>query len=453
MGFGKGLEVPFELMVQLAGVEFPFHVDEGIVLVGYQTALTPIEIVDDCVQFHLEESTSGQINPHQLRSTQGSWAKILDHTIFKSMRCFVGWCESAHVNLGTSKLVERVEWSQELPQKRTLQLNSIGFGAQALSTAPLQAGLSFQTTFRFASTQLKYSPPEVFSALLTRTSMEVAIVYDSRDRRAWAVPKLSLLLHMAHAFARYYKLADHIPYAEPACDGGEASARVLRGLGDVAIAGEGKDAYSLRRLFIGLNLNLMESKLRAEQPKGHKIYGYEFMDVVTEPLGGGFMKRVEIEDPGISWADILTVVDAVVVCAGLGEAITPNNDMKRTGTNCKSLPAGRDYLATTLSCLNILAARKGYDLTTLQNRPIKITDRSAWKLSETAFKECSHGPTGTCWETRALLQQTIPLSNSKWIKSSREGELSTARSVNLDAAIVFGAQTLSIIERARNSFY
>jgi hypothetical protein len=176
---------------------------------------------------------------------------------------------------------------------------------------------------------VEWSPHDVFSALLARTSMEVAAVYDCRVKRAWLVPKLSLRLHVAHAFVRYYELTDYIPYAEAACDGGAASMQALLGLGNIAITGEGKDPYSLRSLLIGLNLNLLRGRSMTEPPSGRKIYGFEFMDVVTEPPGGGFMKRVEIELSGIHWTDILTVVDAVVICAGLGEAITPNSDGKR----------------------------------------------------------------------------------------------------------------------------
>ena len=40
--FCKGLELSFELMIQLAAVEFPVLVNGGIILTGYQTALMAV---------------------------------------------------------------------------------------------------------------------------------------------------------------------------------------------------------------------------------------------------------------------------------------------------------------------------------------------------------------------------------------------------------------------------
>ncbi len=36
---GRGLKVPFDLLVKVATVQFAFEVNDGIVLAGYQTAL------------------------------------------------------------------------------------------------------------------------------------------------------------------------------------------------------------------------------------------------------------------------------------------------------------------------------------------------------------------------------------------------------------------------------
>jgi hypothetical protein len=117
---GKGLEIPFDVMVLLADVELPVLVDEGVVLMGYQTALAPVSKSGGSIQWHLETSTEGQLDPYNLQSTQKQWFKALDWKHFKDMRCFTGWCSSAHINLGTTKLANGVGWPDSKVQKKTL---------------------------------------------------------------------------------------------------------------------------------------------------------------------------------------------------------------------------------------------------------------------------------------------------------------------------------------------
>jgi hypothetical protein len=97
--FGKGLEISFELMAALAGVEYPVIINDGVVLLGYQTVLVPTQINSAFAQFHLDVNRAGQINPFTM--TYGSRALTIDYLAFKSMRCYVGWCEAAHILLGT----------------------------------------------------------------------------------------------------------------------------------------------------------------------------------------------------------------------------------------------------------------------------------------------------------------------------------------------------------------
>ena len=56
------------------------------------------------------------------------------------------------------------------------------------------------------------------------------------------------------------------------------------------------------------------------------------MDIVTEPGRGGFMKKVRIKT-GQSWLPLANLVDAVVICSELGEAIAPaEGDARREAT-------------------------------------------------------------------------------------------------------------------------
>ena len=155
--FGKGLEVSFELMISLAAVEFPVLVNGSIILPGYQTALVPTEIKGKCVQFHLE-TRSGQINPYELGTALEN--PIQDYNQFRLMRCFVGWCETAHINLGTKNLTTEVKYSGARAQKRTLHWNGNSACVQVVSALPIEAGIIGHASFVFIYNHINF--PGVF---------------------------------------------------------------------------------------------------------------------------------------------------------------------------------------------------------------------------------------------------------------------------------------------------
>jgi len=405
-----GLEVSFELMVQLSAVEIPVLIDDGIVLVGYQTALVPISCSENFIQWHLETDEGGQINPYELKATRKEWFRKRDWESFKSMRCFVGWCSSAHINLGTKVLTNKVGWSDSKSQKRTLHWSGISLGCQAATSNPMQVGFMAQANFSFVPNKVNFNPPKCFAKLLKDTSKQVAAVVDCLYDRSWIVPKLSLMLHMAHAWSVCNNLEpDPIPFACPAPDGSQAEA-VLRDSGDIVLLGRGQDTFTLRQLMLGLSVNLLESNRRTEDAASGKIYGFEFMDIVCEPPSGGNMKRIDVKSPGKCWLSVVNRADAVVLCANLGQAITPMDENNERNPSCNIMPPGCGYLAVPLSCLTYLIVQQGWqesDLNAKQVEAFKISDDYFWKITGNPFEDCAHSgqQIQTCWERENLLQK------------------------------------------------
>jgi hypothetical protein len=453
--FGKGLETSFELMTQLAAVEFPVLVNGGIILTGYQTALVPTRVEGNCAQFHLEITESGQINPYKLR-TAGT-ALVQDCDQFKSMRCFVGWCETAHINLGTKNLTTKVKYSGGRIQKRTLRWNGISASAQVASATPLQAGLIGQANFAFVSNRLTFTPASVYSKLLKGTAKELAVIVDVEERRSWLVPKLSLLLHMSHVWVQdgIYGSSgdiDPIPYIDPHHDGG-AVEKALKDFGDVTVCGRDQDSLKLRTLLLGLNINLLSSTEVNEESDNKNVFGFDFMDLVTEPGKGGFMKKIPIKASGRNWLGLIKNVDAIVVCSGIGQVITAADYWKCD--RCRSLPIGLDYLAAPLSCLGLLTRRNGGELKDItETVRICISDNRSWALSGDPFARCTHDDKSemTCWEGNIFQKidrekHTFRIIKlwAEWTSTSNERvDLETAEQVSssiqlsLTGAVVFG---------------
>ncbi|QDS69827.1 hypothetical protein FKW77_000081 [Venturia effusa] len=442
--FGRGLEMSFEIMAMLACVEYPVMVDGGVVLVGYQAALVPSKQHPSYTQFHLEVNHGGQINPFVM--TYGQRAFIDDYTTFKSKRCFVGWCDAAHILLGTQFCSPyEVAFSGSQQRKDTLQFNGISTGLQ-MNSVPISAGITSQASFGLGSNRVSFSPSSVYSKMLRDAAKDIALIYDVTSKQSWGVPKLSAMLHMAHAWVKDStsdqefqspSFQDPIPFAEPHVDG-FAVAASLEQYGDVIVCGTGKDALRLRNLLLGLNINMLNTSGISKPSSGRLLFGFELMDVVTEPGRGSTMKQIPIAGMGrnSNWLKLANVVDLVLVCRGLGEAIKPMYSTNRKNVACNSLPHSLDLLAVHMSCMSRLTKRYGGVLaSTVHTNEVPIAEGKSWKLSGETFKACNHHESSkvSCWEERTTILQAIRDTGTVCPDF-------TPRRIALSGAIVFGSK-------------
>ncbi|KXX75267.1 hypothetical protein MMYC01_208647, partial [Madurella mycetomatis] len=325
---GKGLKIPFDLLMQISAVEFPINIQGRMILVGYQTALLPVSSGADYVQFHLEVSQKDQINPYLLHQSalclDWNEGSIAD---FRTKDCYLGWCKSARVFLGTKRLFPSQTIFTDAPEKsRSLKLEGVSAGILAASTAPLQAGGSIQANFRFHTNRLSFTASTVFSQMLRNTSMEMALLYDVATKRSWIVPKLSLLLHMCHVWRAVYgdkghqNQSDAVPFVEPYSDI-TTVVEALENRGDMAVCGQGSDALSLRTLLIGFNINLLLCIKNTDPPRRRGLYGFDIMEVVMEPGRGSCMRKVQLGVSGEAWLPLASSVDTIVMCADIGDVV------------------------------------------------------------------------------------------------------------------------------------
>jgi hypothetical protein len=441
---GRGLELSFDLMTTLAAVEYPTTVHGGVVLVGYHTALIPVLVKSSYVQFHLEVSEDRQINPFKLDCNQH--LQGLDWAHFKNMRCFVGWCDSALIKLGTASLPPTVTYSGARTKEKSLQLSGVSTGFQFVSAGPIQAGVNGQANFTFLSHRLHFRPASEYTKMLYDTAKDVVLISDVHNRRSWLVPKLSLMLHMAHVwFAENSGRSDininPIPFAEPH-DDESIVIRALEGHGDLAVCGQGNDSFKLRSLLLGLSINLLASVHHKAESTSKVIYGFEFMDIILEPGRGTPMKEVKIETSP-SWLVLANLADAVIICSKLGEAIAPAQGCCRSNEQCNTVPCGQDYLAAHLSCLDRFRSRAGKEWFALDEpNPGPLYQRKIhWRVSGNPFEVCGHKVQSkdTCWRGTNRLQNF----DRKFVflsKNSKEDHSGTtgSRKLGIKGAVVFG---------------
>ncbi|KAK4103337.1 hypothetical protein N658DRAFT_309417 [Parathielavia hyrcaniae] len=305
---GYGLEMSFDLMVSLAAVKYPLVINGGVVLIGYESALVPLTISDrgDAAQFHLvvhngDENTL--FNPY--KADLGQRLLTLDAKQFRSMRCFLGWCPAAQLNLGTRHLPALVQYSRARETSKSAFLDGFETLIQlGLNPAgPFSATLGVQANYKYISHRRHFTPFKGYCNLLRDTAAKTVAVYDVAKRRGWLVPMLSFLLHMAHAFV--LDSPDAPPDNVPSVDGHADAAELiplLEHLGEQPVYGNmqanmngraaGAPDHNLlfRQLLLGLRTNLL-STIEATKLSAHNtLHGFEFMDVVTAPDRGACIR-------------------------------------------------------------------------------------------------------------------------------------------------------------------
>lgn len=454
-GFGRGLEMSFDLMVSLAAVEYPLVINGGVVLVGYETVLIPTAVnkQGDAAQFHLITHTSGDgngngeggnptFNPYKADLS----GRLLTPDVeqFRSMRCFLGWCPSAQLNLGTRHLPAHVQYSGAREKSKSTALDGVEtlFQLGVSPAAPLSAVVGVQANYKFISHRRRFTPFNGYCTLLRDTAAKTVAVYDTAKRRGWLVPMLSLLLHMAHAYVlnSVDAPANNVPLVDGHADAAELIA-VLEPLGEQPVLGHAngttpaapEHALLFRQLLLGLRTNLLSTTEATKPSTLRTLHGFEFMDVVLAPDRGACMKTVEFKFSSAShpWFPIANAADAVMVCANIGEVITPaasTSSTPRLANQCNTLPEKSCYLAATVPCLDRIARRRGSELPLAPvinpNAPngavlrpggkwnhIKISDDSFWELRGNPFASCGHGGSDggggsdeTCWQREDLVQ-------------------------------------------------
>lgn len=411
-GFGKGLETSFDLMITLAASEFCLKINGSLVFLGYRTVLYPVEIDGNCAQFHLITSTLGQINPYKLELE--NMHPVDDASQFKTMRCFVGWCEEAHINLGTRQLSADIKYTGGRDQPKSLESDGYALLSQFGASAPLSVITGVQKNFKYSYHRIRFTPTENYLALLHDASEQSAILYDAKQRRCWLVPKLSLLLHMAQRY-NPCSAAGTIPYAEPHVDARDLIS-LLEPAGQINVLSGQKNALQLEKLLLALNIRMLETAEAVRVSGRGKLYGFEFMDVVRNPDQGSCMKRLDIQSKRKPWLELVNSVGTVIVCSDLGEVISADESSTRKCTPCNKVPENEDYFTATVPCLSRLARRRGLALI-VGSDGIKFSERAIWKLELNPFIPCTHAENSekTCWERPGLIQQVVKSEASDWI--------------------------------------
>lgn len=403
------LDVTYQNMIQLAAVEYPVLVHDGIVLMGYSTALVPVRRNDkQTIEWHLEVAThDGQLNISELIGTKGSWLKTQDIEELRSERNLLGWCSNAKVALGTIQGTSDIKRSGARTKHTSWQWTGANLQLIGQSGGPAQVGGQLGLAFSRKMMALHFSPSDNYLKCLRNSISEQIIVYDTTQQRAWLIPLVCVLHQMLLSYAKGHKLTSGVPQTTSEDNnGGLASFEALKNKALSAVDNSSSLDLTVRDLIMGFSVNL--SKALLQKPSGPKIYGYEFWDIIEDSTQSD-LKQQRLERQGLAWAPLLGEIKCLF-CSNFGDAIVGRRTVC-VDSPCNRVPDGQDLLAASVCSITALLERHGPSLRFNHGSSI---------LAGSPFQQCSHQNRGeTCWESPAFLQDMRAPGQGSAVKTDR----------------------------------
>lgn len=401
-----GIEMPFALMMALANVMYPIPHTNGIYLRGFSKLSFPAKLSSDMesVQWHLTTSTAARFHlPHGTlpgTTDEVKWAKCEDfEQLASAPRTFLGCYRQVHVDLGSkalAKSTQSITYSgvdDEKPAARMTQ-NSVTTGFPGMGIWSAQVNMEIILPKGLVNTE----EPGWYLDMLDLAKDTPLIVYDNTKtgKRAWLVPQLGVVLHMAHIWAcNKTDLIQPIPTADPHWDSGEAALSVLKqhSRDELRDGLEEDRIYCLRDL-IGRLLTtlhkLAETEALAKREPGRtvkfggsKLYGWELLDVARGKKTI-FRKQVDI---GQDWI-VLGKESVVLFCQNFGDVIKPAPNV-RLCPKAQSVHQGQNQLTATIKCLQRLSEER---CGSKDSACLRIANQAYWlSPGDELFEDCTHG--------------------------------------------------------------
>lgn len=396
-----GLEIPLEMMAALGGVRHAVDFEGGLVLKGHSTLFVPTKRHESSVQWHMIRAQGEVRLPYREASVQcpdRALLKDLNHDWLGTTRAYLGWWKKAETYLGTVDAdYESIDWSPAGEAKRSVKLSGANIGFQTMVTGQLNFVMGGKDG------KLHFSQKGPFQKIVQSAAKTPVALYDLVDRRAWLVPALDVMLHVIqtrHHMSPYNVDGRNIELTSinPQNGRGAAIEAVVanqsRQLYERDIATEKSYYFKDALLDIWSQMErLMEKEDAIEASTGlalhgtmqNKVRGWEYMSLVNEK--NYRRKEATIAKSSGGWVDLIGDIDALVLFAtGLGDIIRPVSDLGKLCRPWRSLPKGKDYLASGVPMLEQLYSEAGSRL----SRKHLSTTHLQWHRGFTLFEQCNH---------------------------------------------------------------
>ena len=438
----QGLEVPLEIMAALGGARHVTEFEGGLVLKGYSAMFVPIKCQQKSVQWHLLCARGEDRIPYREASIQCPNRALLgelNHEKLSTTRTFLGLWKEAQTHLATADVeYGEIDWSKAKEAGSSPRLTGGTVGVSKI----ISAQMSFVLGAKDGS--YHYSQREPFQKTIDRAEEFPIVLYDQKDRRAWLVSALAVMLHIIQLRSHNKPFVVggnkvQISPLDPLRQGHAAREAVARNkslkLFDCE-TNEEKEYYFRDAILDTWSIldRLMEKEATTQATPGIAVhttwqttlYGWELMDIAKEETHLKHKAQV-LEKTAGRWYDLVKDVDAVVLFAsGLGNIIRPRSESAELCRKWRSLPKGKDYLAVCVPMLETFYAKAGHR----QDHQYLTSAKLQWHLGPMLFEKCADIASNSCECDR--LQQVY--HDSYGVLGRRK----TPGSLEANGCVVFG---------------
>lgn len=395
----QGLQLNFELMLLLCGLDYEITDLVGVILLGQKSMVYPLRMENNCVQWHFQKCDPDDPRSYQIAGPrlQCPDLELLRHKQYH----FLGQWSNPLITLGTDNIGYRqigFSEAKEVAEETTAD----GFTVGGSVSAPKVLSLSYARSYKLARSRKNQHITDFPSKLHTKMALPV-LLYSPSEKRGWIVSYVSLLLHLARARAKFQSpmLGFHIPACEPSSNGGLAAFNCiiahrrdpLRKAVPNEILTKQEKELTIEEYVKDVEASMEEAKRQTCRAKHllskaqARIIGYDLADI-SRMKDEMMMKQYKLDLFAKGWAPLLDEVRYTFFCENLPDPIVPDKatDLER---NCwLSVPKGFNLLTVSLPCLCDLAERRNGSTGNLD----RLTDKLWWHCQIKAFLKCRSKP-------------------------------------------------------------
>ncbi|OQV01785.1 hypothetical protein CLAIMM_07079 [Cladophialophora immunda] len=428
---GTGLEVPLDIMAELAQASRATMFRGHIFIKGFSTILVPTKHVGDLIVWHLLFNQNGShisFTDSRVRELPGAHVDNVSFHDLEICRHIVGWCPSVKNLTGSRDAKYDIRPSKldrpgrgAILEKISISVGKIVNAGGTVAIGKRKRAVHLRSRVHYVE-QLKWIAEKYF------------ILYDVDCRHGWLVDGASALLHLVRASLHLDQSNDinelrsaflldlnNIQEAEFPHLGKKSSISVLlnthnRNLElyldrdetwEEQVTGVGEKLASTFRLeshhirfqdrvdsiYHALENIILEQaaefddqvaiELKPMPSQRRQLEGFDFYDIATRD--DPFQPRVlPLKSTGEGWFDFVRKLRATTLFGrGFGELFQPENPL----TLChwwKSFPQGGDHIAACVSELTSIMKRHG----SMVSNPWEVINDIFWHQPDQIFGPC-----------------------------------------------------------------
>ncbi|KAF7550856.1 hypothetical protein G7Z17_g5427 [Cylindrodendrum hubeiense] len=418
---GTGLEMPLSSLALITGSEQVVKWGEDILMKGFNMLMIATLAMADIIVWHLVISqSSGErvsyIDP-RLKAIGKGDSEGISLQKLKTKRHIIGWCSNAKDLCGDATANRNIKSSGLRKPPASIAIDKLYLEGGADFVAGINMNINVKPKPFWLQRESDYP------SLLKWVSTQPVVFYDVEDHRSWLVDGASALLHLTRISlyldendpeSAYDWVFDATKLKDKwdGCNGRQAALKTLKRWDNLNLnvyvlgSRRGEDGvpvmeYStlekrVKKLLLSIEM-LIDWQTQTASQDGihiqqtldlrHNIVGFDVMDIIT-PLGPIHPRIRYLSFRGQGWVDLISSIGTTTIFGrGFGDLIRPEQS-ESVCEKWKSVPSGEDYIATSVSTMQML-----YERHFLRMDPDlsggDVTGKTVWASHNHPFKACA----------------------------------------------------------------